>query len=114
MGVQPGNRDTRIDDAEIALQTQMGDADHLIQTVRGQAGGDVAQRNMDGGRHNPERGRTQHHHDAGTTCQMRQKLGMARKGETGPVHQRLFVNGNWCKPPMPRPRAPAQRRSRSR
>ena len=63
-----------------------------LQQARRQGRRHLGQRDVDRRRHHPQSGAGQHHHHPVHPRQMRQKLGMARKGETRPVLQRLLVD----------------------
>ncbi len=92
MGVEPGHGYARRGNAKPVAQIAGGDLDRVAQQIRGQSLGYVGERDVDRGRHDPELGSREHHHDTVDTGAVGKVFGMARMGEIRAVDQDLLVD----------------------
>ena len=93
MGVQTCDGNSGGLDPELRAKPRRRDLYHATQMRGGQHIGDLIQRDMDCGRHHPQLVRGEHHHHIASARQRGKVFGVARIGKSGPVFQRLFVNG---------------------
>ena len=90
--VQPGDRDARRGQREVAAQGGGEDADRRDDRRAAQAARRLGQRDADGDRDDLQLRPRQQHHRALHAAQMGEKLGVAGKGEARALAQRLLVD----------------------